>query len=81
LFFGSRESAVAQLSTLGGRHARRFYESHTQEKLEGFSSFVFICRCLLWRSSNFFREVIEAKHGSFILHFGHALFSWERIIL
>jgi hypothetical protein len=43
------------------------YENHTQEKLEGWSSYVFIRRRLFWRSSDYLRQVIEAKHGSFVL--------------
>ena len=43
------------------------YENHTQEKLEGRSGYVFICRSLFWRSSDYLRQVIEAEYGSFVL--------------
>ena len=38
-----------------------------QVEVEGRSSYVFTCRRLFWRCSDFLRQVIETEHGSFIL--------------
>ena len=56
------------------------YENHTQEKLEGWSSYVFSCRSLFWRSSDYLRQVVEAKYGGFILFVVLALCRIERHI-